>query len=304
VEARSTERPVRVFISYAHGSAEHMEQVRELWLLLRTYGVDARLDLSAAETPQDWALWMIEQVREADYVLVIASAAYRRRAEGLALPQESRGVVFESGLVREALYADPTAARRKFLPVLLAGSRLEDIPAFLGPTSTTHYRIAAPTPENAEPLLRLLTGRSLPELGPGTPGGAVAMMPAAQLASTPGPLAPRPAGPQFAGVSSAPSAGRLTIRDLADLVDGLLAISEIGAPAQWQQLLDLLPSYVTHAVPRQSAGRAEAIALLKTCQNYPGAWAALVEALCLTSPHSPAVQQFAATVRLLQLDQD
>jgi hypothetical protein len=298
MEARSTARPVRVFISYAHGSAEHMAQVRELWLLLRDCGIDARLDLPAAEVPQDWALWMIEQVREADFVLVIASAAYRRRAEGLAPPEESRGVVFESGLVREALYADPVEARRKFLPVLFADGRLEDIPAFLGPTSTTHYRLSALTPEYAEPLLRVLTSTPLvrePSLG--TPSGASTAIPG-------GALAIRSANAPDVGPPPGPPGRRLTIRDLGALVDLLLAVTEVTAPARWQQLLDLLPSHVKHSVPRQSAGRPEAVALLWTCENYPGAWSALIDALHLIGPRSAAVDQFSAEVRRLCLDRE
>ncbi len=48
-------RPVRVFISYAHESPEHAEMVRQLWVFLRACGIDARLDLAAAEDRVDWA---------------------------------------------------------------------------------------------------------------------------------------------------------------------------------------------------------------------------------------------------------
>jgi hypothetical protein len=346
MEARSTQRPVRVFISYAHGSAEHMEQVRDLWLFLRKQGIDAKLDMPAAEVPQDWALWMIDQVRNADYVLVIASEAYRRRADGLAPPEESRGVVFESGLVREAMYADPVAARRKFLPVVLGDGRLEDIPSFLGQTSTTHYRIAALTEKHAEPLLRVLTGQPLvsePDLGPPPTlnGLQTAAHPLARFvnASTTGsanvdrrngssagtanatvgsngrsggraPAESRAAGSAATGddirdrVAPAGASRRLAISDLGSLVDLLLAVPEVAGPAQWQRLLDLLPGHVAQAVPRQPAGRMEAIALLRTAEQYPGAWPAVVGALWLLAPLSPAVQRFAAEVQRLGLDAD
>src|SRR5258707_480438 len=74
--------PIRVFISYAHDSDPHVEEVRRLWLLLRECGIDAKLDLVAAEQPQDWGGWMSRQAREADFVLAVVSPAYRRRAEG------------------------------------------------------------------------------------------------------------------------------------------------------------------------------------------------------------------------------
>ena len=78
--------PVRVFISYAHDSDTHREAVREFWVLLRRSGIDARLDRTAAEQAQDWPLWMLDQVRKADFVLCVASPTYRRRAEGTEDP--------------------------------------------------------------------------------------------------------------------------------------------------------------------------------------------------------------------------
>ncbi|HEX5115275.1 MAG TPA: hypothetical protein VFW65_08765 [Pseudonocardiaceae bacterium] len=61
-------RPTRVFISYAHepDSDAHGRAVRDLWVLLRSHGIDAHLDQLAAEQRQDWTLWMADQVREAD----------------------------------------------------------------------------------------------------------------------------------------------------------------------------------------------------------------------------------------------
>lgn len=128
----------RVFISYAHDSDDHQEAVRDLWILLRGCGIDARLDLPAAERRQDWPLWMLEQIREADYVLVIASPAYRRRAEGTAAADEGRGVQFEAALLREELYRDRDAGMGKFLPVVLPGQSADDIPAYNCPPEDAH----------------------------------------------------------------------------------------------------------------------------------------------------------------------
>jgi hypothetical protein len=90
-------RPMRVFISYAHGDLGHEELVRGLWVFLRACGIDARLDLAATADRVDWAGWMTREVRDADRVLVIASAAYKRRAEGDAGPGEGRGVQLRHG---------------------------------------------------------------------------------------------------------------------------------------------------------------------------------------------------------------
>lgn len=74
--------PVRVFVSYAHDDAGHEDRVRDFWLFLRANGLDARLDLPAAEEPRDWTLWMGQQLRECQFVLVVGSPGYKRRAEG------------------------------------------------------------------------------------------------------------------------------------------------------------------------------------------------------------------------------
>ncbi len=115
-------RPVRVFISYAHDDHEHEDLVREFWVFLRACGVDARLDLARADRV-DWAEWMTREVRDADRVLVIASAAYKRRAEGDAGPAEGRGVQWEARLIRDLFYADQEAGLRRFVPVVLPAAR-------------------------------------------------------------------------------------------------------------------------------------------------------------------------------------
>lgn len=176
-------RPRRVFISYAQepGSADENRIVRELWVFLRSCGVDARLDLSAERRRQDWALWMSEQVREADHILVIASQRYRERAEGRAGPDAGRGVQWEARLIRDAFYRDPHAVDR-FLPVVLPGQTLDGVPDFLAAGSATVYRVDQFTLAGAESLLRLLTGQPA---YPDPPVGAAPVLPPVDL--TPGP---------------------------------------------------------------------------------------------------------------------
>ncbi|QKV75681.1 TIR domain-containing protein [Amycolatopsis sp. Hca4] len=151
-------RPPVVFISYAWDSDDrsHNDSVRRLWELLRLCGIDAQLDLDAEQQRQDWPLWMGKQIREADHVLVIASPAYRERAEGRGEANRGRGVQWEARLIRDAFYADPNAVNR-FIPVVLPGQSEAGVPDFLAPASTTYYTISDFTVEGAEGLLRLLT---------------------------------------------------------------------------------------------------------------------------------------------------
>ncbi|MGH3907592.1 MAG: SEFIR domain-containing protein [Pseudonocardiaceae bacterium] len=159
---------VRVFISYAHDDAEHEDRVRQFWLFLRANGIDAVLDKPAAERRQDWSQWMLDQIRQARFVLVVASPAYRERAEGEAAPDEGRGVRWEAALIRQEVYADREAALQRFLPVVLPGCSPADIPVWLDRETGTHYAVSDYTVPSAEGLLRLLTGQpyeTVPPLG-------------------------------------------------------------------------------------------------------------------------------------------
>ncbi|MFD1046191.1 hypothetical protein ACFQ1S_11750 [Kibdelosporangium lantanae] len=51
-------------------------------------GLDVRLDRWYKGVRRDWSIWAIEQLTMADFILVIASPAYRRRADGWAAPDE------------------------------------------------------------------------------------------------------------------------------------------------------------------------------------------------------------------------
>ncbi|MDV9173854.1 toll/interleukin-1 receptor domain-containing protein [Streptomyces sp. W16] len=164
----------RVFISYAQedDDGEHTERVRALWLLLRKQGVDAQLDLSAAEEPQDWALWMHEEFQAADHVLVVASPAYRRRAEGMEAPGTGEGVIWEARYIRNEVYGNPAGWHRRILKVVLPGGDRDDLPAYLGGHTVTHYTVDPIDATGVEKLLRYLTAQPYevePPVGPAPP---------------------------------------------------------------------------------------------------------------------------------------
>src|SRR5580692_3813306 len=167
-QAQGRGASLRVFVSYAHDDVAHVERVRDFWLFLRANGIDARLDLPAAEERQDWAQWTAREVRDADRILVVASPEYRRRDAGDAEPADGRGVQFEARLIRDRFYADQKAGMALVLPVVLPDCSADDLPSWLAPASAIRYEVSGYTVAGAEKLLRVLTGQPweiAPEVG-------------------------------------------------------------------------------------------------------------------------------------------
>ncbi len=123
-----TNRPVRVFISYSHDSAQHTQSVLQLANALRAQGVDAELDQYSVRPPEGWPRWCEERLRpeNADFVLVICTATYRQRVEDKVPADEGGGVFWEGGIIYSYLYNEK--GNKRFIPVLLPGAREDDIP--------------------------------------------------------------------------------------------------------------------------------------------------------------------------------
>ncbi|WP_410595666.1 SEFIR domain-containing protein [Amycolatopsis sp. lyj-23] len=163
-ESRSRHRPSTeqtaipyVLISYAQEDETHNEAVRHLAQLLRSNGVEAELDLYAARHRQDWAAWYQQQITRADFVLVIASPEYKEQAEGQGPPSQGRSVSWESLLIREDIYRDRQVALRKYLPVVLPGHSVDDLPAWLNPRTATSYSVEELSYNGVVELLRVIT---------------------------------------------------------------------------------------------------------------------------------------------------
>ena len=105
-------RVPRVFVTYSHDDERHRRLVREFATFLRAeVGVDVRLDQWADDGRRDWSLWAIEQLTEADFVLVIASPEYKRRAEGTAAPDQGRAMSRFSAATASSSSRSSTAHR-------------------------------------------------------------------------------------------------------------------------------------------------------------------------------------------------
>ncbi len=143
----------RVFISYTHDSDGHKAAVRAVAEDLRTNGVDARFDQEVHGTPPEgWPAWMEGQVRDAEFVLVVATETYLRRYQGAERPNIGKGAIWEGGTIRQELY-DSAGRNVKFAAVLLSEADTVHKPEPLRPH--THYLL----PRDRVKLLRWLTNQ-------------------------------------------------------------------------------------------------------------------------------------------------
>ncbi|HSK77569.1 MAG TPA: FxSxx-COOH system tetratricopeptide repeat protein, partial [Thermoanaerobaculia bacterium] len=160
-------RPV-VFISYSHDSAEHRKNVLELSERLRQDGLEARLDQYINGTPeQGWPRWMLDQLDEAGFVLVVCTETYYRRFRGHEEPGRGKGADWEGAMITQEIY-EAKSRTVKFVPVILATNQEPFIPEPL--RKNTHYELTSE--ERYQDLYLFLLGkagvepRSLGEIRP------------------------------------------------------------------------------------------------------------------------------------------
>ncbi len=127
VTPRDERRPT-VFISYSHDSEAHKEQVLSLSDRLRADGIETRLDQYVTGSPvETWPRWMLNQLDEAKFVLVICTETYYRRFRGKEEPGKGKGVDWEGALITQELY-DARFSTDKFVPVLFSSDQERFIP--------------------------------------------------------------------------------------------------------------------------------------------------------------------------------
>ncbi|WP_328455912.1 MULTISPECIES: SEFIR domain-containing protein [unclassified Amycolatopsis] len=166
----------RVFVTYSHDTPEHKELVEKFARFLRAaIGLDVHLDAWYDNRRRDWSLWAVEHLTKADFILVIASPEYKRRADGTAASDEGRGAQFEAGIIRDNLTRDLRRETERVLPVILPGRSVDEIPVFLNGHSTTRYHIDEFTDAGIADLLTAITGHgqySMPQRGEWRGGGS------------------------------------------------------------------------------------------------------------------------------------
>jgi tetratricopeptide (TPR) repeat protein len=138
----------RVYLSYTLRTPGLRERVFELAERLRASGIDSRIDLYYAKSlhgfiPPDpvpnqdsWAAWQVEQVRDADRVLILCTKEFNESPEG-------SGAWFDVELMKQDV--ESGAELRKFIPIGYGDFEVNRtfIPAFI--RGATYYDLTAAT---------------------------------------------------------------------------------------------------------------------------------------------------------------
>ena len=115
----------KVFISYSHDSAAHKQWVLELGTKLRHKGIDVVLDRWDLTPGDNFTQFMEVGVRDRDWVLVICTNNYVRKANN-----REGGVGYEVQIVTAQLVEN--LGIDKFIPIIRQASGQEKMPTFLG----------------------------------------------------------------------------------------------------------------------------------------------------------------------------
>lgn len=131
-------RSSKVFISYSHDSFEHMERVLQLSNRLCREGVDCNVDQYETSPSNGWSRWMLDQIEDADFVLVICTESYEKRFRGKDEAGRGRGANWEGAIITQELY-DAEAENTRFIPVIFSSDDSKHIPVIL--RSATYYNL-------------------------------------------------------------------------------------------------------------------------------------------------------------------
>jgi Holliday junction resolvase len=163
------------FITYAQRdpgwsevqTAEWREEVHAFAAVLRSYGIDAKVDLFAMhERGVDWTRFGPRAVIENEWVIAAVSPAWRERYEGGNKPTEGAGAVAEADSLMSVFQDGQSDFRSKLVLVFLPRMRHERVP--VGLHGVHRFRLDDFAQASIEDLLRLLTNQPrypVPPLG-------------------------------------------------------------------------------------------------------------------------------------------
>ncbi|HUS10783.1 MAG TPA: SEFIR domain-containing protein [Pyrinomonadaceae bacterium] len=117
-----------IFISYSHDTDAHKGRVLALAQRLRGDGFEVQIDQFVKGTPaQGWPRWMLDELEDARFVLVVCSETYNRRFRGHEGRGRGKGTDFEGAIILQVFYDDQEDSG-KFIPVIFTADAAEFIP--------------------------------------------------------------------------------------------------------------------------------------------------------------------------------
>jgi len=125
-ENQVSEDAIRVFISYSWDSEEHKDKVYHLAQALRDDGIDCIID-QFVQSPDNWDRWMLDQIDESDFVLIICTERYYQRYRGKEEVNKGLGVTWESTLILGRIY-NAQGRNTKFYSIFLDTPNRDIIP--------------------------------------------------------------------------------------------------------------------------------------------------------------------------------
>jgi hypothetical protein len=155
----------RVFISYSWDNEEHKAWVKALAARLRGDGVEVALDDWQVKPATRLPHFMENAVRESEFVLVICTEGYRRKADG-----RKGGVGYEGGIITGEILE--LGNHEKFIPLLRSSAWPDARPSWLAGATYLDFR-GSPYQEAAyNTLLDTIYGllEEAPPLGSRTSG--------------------------------------------------------------------------------------------------------------------------------------
>ena len=150
----------KAFISYSWEGPEHRDWVTEFAGRLRADGVDVIFDRWDLHPGQDRLHFMEQAVAKSDFVIVVCTEDYARRADN-----REGGVGYESMVITGQMAENILA--NKFIPVLRQGSFRTSLPIYLKSRLGVDLSGEPEREDEYERLLRVLHGEPLqaPPLG-------------------------------------------------------------------------------------------------------------------------------------------
>jgi hypothetical protein len=108
------------------------------------------------DTRRNWDEWTTTQILRSDYVIVIASPAYRAAGDGTLPKGRHLGVRSEYQRLADLLHRYRDEWTKKLLPVVLPERSVDEIPLTFLPGTGDYYRVESFTPDGAASLLQVL----------------------------------------------------------------------------------------------------------------------------------------------------